>query len=74
MDCGYPAHRPAVPHFGHDFRDLLNDLLVVGLVFEMGHSGPSRRVIAHGPDEQHDGTGLGGRDRGDDRRRIHRIG
>ena len=51
MDRGHSPHRPAVPNLGDNFGDLVDDLLVVGLVLEMRHAGPSGRVIAHGPDE-----------------------
>jgi len=60
MDRSDSPHRPAVPHFGNDFGDLVDNLLVVGLVLEVRHAGPSGRMVAHGPDEQHDGAGLGG--------------
>lgn len=74
MDCGHSQYRPTVPYFGNDLRDLVNDLLVVGLILEVRDIGPSRRVIAHGPNEQHDGTGLRCGDRSDNRGRIDRIG
>jgi len=73
VDCSHFPDRPAIPDFGHHFGDLVDDLLVVGLVFEMGHIGSPGRVITYGSDEQHNGTGLRHRDRGDDRRRIDRI-
>jgi len=68
------ADRPPLPHLADNLRDLLDDLLVVGLILEVSHARPARRVVSHGPHEEHDRTSIRRRNSRDDVRGIHHIG
>lgn len=68
------ADRPPLAHLADNLRDLLDDLLVVGLILEVGHAASARRVVAHGPHEEHHRASIRCRNSRNDARRIHHIG
>lgn len=74
MDRSDLRHRPPLSNLANDLGDLLDDLLVVGLIFEVGHAASARRVVAHGSDEKHNRSGIGRRNSRDDVGWIHHIG
>jgi len=68
------ADRPPLPHLADNLRDLLDDLLVVGLILEVGHAASPRRVVPYGSHEEHHRSGIRRRNGRNDVRRIHHIG
>jgi len=74
MNRSNPADRPPLPHLADNLRDLLDDLLVVGLILEVSDARPARRVVSHGPHEEHNRSRVGRRNSRDDVSRIHHIG
>lgn len=67
------GHRPPIANLGNDLCNLVDHLLAVRLVLEMGHPGSPRRVVADRPHEEHHGARVGCCDGRNDLRRIHWI-
>ena len=73
MDRRQARHRPSLSRLGHDVGNLVFDDFAVGLVLEVGHTGDSRRMVAHGAEEEDNGTAGWIRDMVQHNRRVDLI-
>ena len=65
--------RPTLTYLANDLRDLVDDLLVVRLVLQVGHTASPRRVVTHGANEQDNRTGIRRRNCCNNGGRIDRV-